>query len=160
VHPDDRAHVLGALPHQTTHTQPSACEFRVRQPDGSYRWLASRSAVLRDAHGNALRRVGVNWDITDARSAEQARRQALLAERESRAKSQFLSRMSHELRTPLNAVLGFTQLLQVEAQRAALGGEPVQLDKLGHIRAAGEDLLALIDDVLATCPAWKAARCS
>ena len=104
--------------------------------------------MLRDAHGIALRRVGVNWDITDARSAEQARQQALLAERESRAKSQFLSRMSHELRTPLNAALGFTQLLQVEAQRAALGGQPVQLDKLGHIRAAGEHLLALIDDVL------------
>jgi signal transduction histidine kinase len=47
-----------------------------------------------------LRRVGVNWDITEAKNAEIARQQALLAERESQAKSQFLSRMSHELRTP------------------------------------------------------------
>ena len=50
--------------------------------------------------------------------------------------------MSHELRTPLNAVLGFTQLLQVEAAAPARSGE------LGHIHSAGEHLLPLIDDVL------------
>ncbi len=100
---------------------------------------------MRDEHGTALRRVGVNWDITDAREAEQTHQKTLLAQRESQAKSQFLSRMSHELRTPLNAVLGFTQLLQAEARHAAPEG---WLDKLGHVRAAGEQLLALIDDVL------------
>ena len=69
----------------------------------------------------------------------------MLAEREIHAKSQFLSRMSHELRTPLNAVLGFTQLLQIEARRSA---DAAQLAKLGHIRAAGDHLLSLINDVL------------
>jgi hypothetical protein len=53
--------------------------------------------------------------------------------------------MSHELRTPLNAVLGFTQLLQIEASQAAAAS---QVAKLGHIRSAGEHLLALINDVL------------
>ena len=145
VHADDRGPLIDSLSNPNGTANPAAYEFRVRLPDGGYRWLASRSAMLHDEHGNALRRVGVNWDITDARSAELARQKALLAERESQAKSQFLSRMSHELRTPLNAVLGFTQLLQAQAQRSA----PVdQLGKLGHIRAAGEHLLALIDDVL------------
>ena len=92
-----------------------------------------------------LRRVGVNWDVTEAKQAESARQQAALAEREIQAKSQFLSRMSHELRTPLNAVLGFTQLLQIESIQAATGPQAV---KLGHIRSAGEHLLALINDVL------------
>jgi CheY-like chemotaxis protein len=53
--------------------------------------------------------------------------------------------MSHELRTPLNAVLGFTQLLQSDAE---LSRSPSQSVQLGHIRAAGEHLLALINDVL------------
>ena len=145
VHPDDRMRVLDSHSDLSIPTQLNAYEFRIRLPDGSYRWLASRSAVLRDDHGTELRRVGVNWDITDAKSAALARQQADLAERESRAKSQFLSRMSHELRTPLNAVLGFTQLLQLEAP-ASLSDDAA--GKLNHIRAAGEHLLALIDDVL------------
>ena len=53
--------------------------------------------------------------------------------------------MSHELRTPLNAVLGFTQLLQIEARK---DHQPDQLAKLDHIRDAGDHLLSLINDVL------------
>src|SRR5438477_183487 len=52
---------------------------------------------------------------------------------------------SHELRTPLNAVLGFTQLLQIEAYQSGHAG---QLAKLEHIRDAGDHLLSLINDVL------------
>ncbi len=146
AHPDDRAHVLDSNPELDGSARPTAYEFRVRLPDGSYRWLASRSAALQDERGKVIRRVGVNWDITEAKNAELARQQALLAERESQAKSQFLSRMSHELRTPLNAVLGFTQLLQLEAGSADAGD--AHAIKLGHIRAAGEHLLTLIDDAL------------
>ena len=146
AHPDDRALVLDTNPELDHNPRATAYEFRIRMPDGSYRWLASRSAALLDEHGKVIRRVGVNWDITEAKSTELARQQALLAERESQAKSQFLSRMSHELRTPLNAVLGFTQLLQLELGHR--GNAQDRLAKLGHIRAAGEHLLTLIDDAL------------
>ena len=146
AHPDDRAHVLDANPALDHSPRATAYEFRIRMPDGSYRWLASRSAALEDEQGKVIRRVGVNWDITEAKSTELARQQALLAERESQAKSQFLSRMSHELRTPLNAVLGFTQLLQLESGEDHDAQD--QAAKLGHIRAAGEHLLTLIDDAL------------
>ena len=145
VHPADLAIVLDSLAGTPDAHQPAAYEFRVRLPDGSYRWLASRSAAVLDDAGRPARRVGVNWDVTESKNAEMARQQAALAEREIQAKSQFLSRMSHELRTPLNAVLGFTQLLQIEARRSA---DADQLAKLGHIRAAGDHLLSLINDVL------------
>ena len=145
VHPDDVPLLFDSREDNVKANLPGAYEFRVRLPDGGYRWLASRSAVVHDEQGIPLRRVGVNWDITESKNADIARRQAELAEREIQAKSQFLSRMSHELRTPLNAVLGFTQLLQIEASQAAA---PSQLAKLGHIRSAGEHLLSLINDVL------------
>jgi len=145
VHPDDVPLVLEGLPDAQSATLPMAYQFRVRLPDGSYRWLASRSAAVLDDAGRPVRRVGVNWDITESKNAEVTREQAALAEREIQAKSQFLSRMSHELRTPLNAVLGFTQLLQIEARQSA---QSAQLAKLEHIRAAGDHLLSLINDVL------------
>ena len=145
VHPDDVALVLDSVAGTAAAQLPAAYEFRVRLPDGSYRWLASRSADVLDDAGRPVRRVGVNWDITENKNAELARQQAALAEREIQAKSQFLSRMSHELRTPLNAVLGFTQLLQIEARQSA---QTAQLTKLEHIRAAGDHLLSLINDVL------------
>jgi len=145
VHGDDLPQILATLAAMPATHQPLAYEFRVRLPDGSYRWLASRSAVVVDDAGRPARRVGVNWDISETKSAELARQQAALAEREMQAKSRFLSRMSHELRTPLNAVLGFTQLLQLEAKQKRRAD---QLAKLGHIRAAGDHLLSLINDVL------------
>jgi len=145
VHPDDLSVVLEGKPDAEAALLPMAYEFRVRLPDGSYRWLASRSAAVLDEAGRPARRVGVNWDVTESKNAEFARQQAVLAEREIQAKSQFLSRMSHELRTPLNAVLGFTQLLQMEARRSA---QSAQLAKLEHVRAAGDHLLSLINDVL------------
>jgi len=65
--------------------------------------------------------------------------------RANRLKSEFLASMSHELRTPLNAVLGHTSLLLDR-----LFGEVTsqQIDSLERIRAAGQHLQALIDDIL------------
>jgi len=146
VHPDDRERVLEAWQAATRSGEPVSYEFRVRWPDGNYRWLASRLAPVKNEHGVVVRQIGVNWDITEHKTAEAQRHERALAQRESLAKSQFLARMSHELRTPLNAVLGFTQLLQVETDAASL--QPAQRSKLEHVRNAGEHLLSLITDVL------------
>jgi PAS domain S-box-containing protein len=144
THPDDVQAVERELREAAHNTGPTAYEFRVVWPDGTVRWLASRSTPAPDADGRISRRIGVNWDVTDAKNAEVSRREREVALRESQAKSEFLSRMSHELRTPLNAVLGFAQLLLIG--KDAL--QPQQRSKLAHIQSAGEHLLALIDDVL------------
>jgi hypothetical protein len=146
VHPDDRERSLQSLRTSEAAAAPMDNEFRVQRPDGSVRWLASRSAEVQDADGRRLR-IGVNWDVTAARTAEAARREGELARRESQAKSQFLARMSHELRTPLNAVLGFAQLMLADedGDGAESAGRRHRLD---HIHAAGRHLLDLIDDVL------------
>ncbi|MBX3618752.1 MAG: PAS domain-containing protein [Rhizobacter sp.] len=144
THPDDVEAVKRDLRIAARNTAATSYEFRVIWPDGTVRWLASRSTPAPDVHGRASRRIGVNWDITESKIAEGQRREHEVAIRESRAKSEFLSRMSHELRTPLNAVLGFAQLLLIG--KDAL--QPQQRGKLAHIQSAGEHLLALIDDVL------------
>ena len=71
-----------------------------------------------------------------------ARDQAIDA---SKAKSAFLANMSHELRTPLNAIIGYSELIEEEADEP----EPaISLVDVAKIRSAARHLLALIDDIL------------
>ncbi len=157
IHPDDRALTQRNARRQRSTMVPVEYEFRVRWPDGSWHWLASRSVAIADTdadtdadakantEGRPGRRIGVNWDTTAARSAAIAQDQTAAAQREVQAKSRFLARVSHELRTPLNAVLGFTQLLLTDAAAPSKGSGQ---RRLRHIESAGRHLLSLIDDVL------------
>lgn len=85
---------------------------------------------------------------TDVSALKQAQAALVVAkdeaERANRAKSQFLSSMSHELRTPMNSVLGFGQLLEVDAH--ALSAQHRLY--LREILRGGRHLLALINDLL------------
>lgn len=64
------------------------------------------------------------------------------AEMASQAKSEFLANVSHEIRTPLNAVNGFTELL------SSMIVAPKQKSYLSAIKAASNNLLVLINDIL------------
>jgi signal transduction histidine kinase/CheY-like chemotaxis protein len=90
--------------------------------------------------------VGVFTEVTELKKREQelaaARDEAMRA---TQAKSQFLASMSHELRTPLNAIIGYSEMLQEEAEDL---GQDRFLPDLMKIREAGKHLLSLINDVL------------
>jgi len=66
------------------------------------------------------------------------------AEKANLAKSDFLSSMSHELRSPLNAILGFAQLMEIDAATIT----PSQKASIDQILHAGWYLLELINDIL------------
>jgi signal transduction histidine kinase len=74
--------------------------------------------------------------------ADEARERA---EEANRTKSEFLANMSHELRTPLNAIIGYSEILEEDAED---NGQPELIRDLQKIRNAGKHLLNLINDVL------------
>jgi adenylate cyclase len=63
-----------------------------------------------------------------------------------RAKAALLAHMRHELRTPVNAILGYSEMLLEDAPSA--GRSATFVDDLQKIHAAGETLLALINEIL------------
>ena len=100
--------------------------------------------------------VGVFTDITElkkrqaqlgelADSLAVARDQATQA---SAAKSTFLANMSHELRTPLNAIIGYSEILQEEAENLPEDLGDIFISDLKKVRGAGKHLLNLINDIL------------
>jgi signal transduction histidine kinase len=100
-------------------------------------------SVLRNAPGQAIGFLGVVTDLTPIKAMEEElRRRSAQAEAASQGKTAFLANMSHEFRTPLNAVMGLSQLLA----QMDLPGKARQF--VMHIAQAGEQLLALTDDVL------------
>jgi len=83
--------------------------------------------------------------IENARLFQEVEETSRALEEASQHKSQFLANMSHELRTPLNAIIGYSEMLQEEAEDL---GEQSFLPDLQRINSAGKHLLGLINDIL------------
>ena len=125
---------------------------------GTLNLVATRPGAFTDEHaaiaqeiGNTLALALHNAQLVASLQQELAARerveQALIAEhtRVVQLKNEFMATMSHELRTPLAAVLGHTELL-LEQIYGPLTAR--QLTALERITRSGQNLLALINDIL------------
>ncbi len=111
--------------------------------NGEERIISWQNTVSYDDYGKIKEITGIGEDITDRQKATQALISAKeQAEKSSHFKSEFLSIMSHEIRTPMNAVIGTTNLLLSENPL------PEQLEYLNILKFSGENLLAIINDIL------------
>lgn len=107
--------------------------------------MAIRELWSRRRSRDALRSREQEAEIM-RREAMRAMHEAVNAERAAQqSRAEFLARMSHELRTPLNAVIGFSRVLE---KNGAGNQRPEDVQLLGRVRAGGEQLLRLVEDVL------------
>lgn len=77
IHPDDLERASAAVLSAERGEKPYDTEFRIVRPDGEIRHIKAYAEVLRDADGNALHMIGVNYDITDRKLAEEHVQRAL-----------------------------------------------------------------------------------
>lgn len=143
--------------------------FSARHADGSERYfLVSAVPIFGEQDGLFEGFRGSAADVTDRLAAEADARayrgqlEATLAELKARnqelstaldaanaaatAKSEFLAMMSHELRTPLNAVIGFSEVMEMEAFGPI--GHDNYKGYVGDILQSGRFLLSMINEIL------------
>ncbi|MCB9853652.1 MAG: CHASE domain-containing protein [Phycisphaerales bacterium] len=170
VHPEDRQRGDEEIRNALAGTKEFDTEFRVVWPDGTIRNIRAIASVHRDATGRPLHLIGTNWDITAQKEAEartlesnrsleeatvrannlaiEASFLTAEAKRANAAKSEFLANMSHEIRTPMTAILGYSELIAENCDRASSDCEVDLRDSIDTIMRHGQHLLRIINDIL------------
>ncbi len=76
VHPDDKPGLAAAIDAAIARGGPYAHQYRVRRPDGRYRWIEANGRVDKAADGTPLRFPGVLLDVEQRRAVEAERDRA------------------------------------------------------------------------------------
>ncbi|WP_192029634.1 ATP-binding protein [Pseudomarimonas arenosa] len=165
IHPDDRARMNQRFSEAQNGRETLGFIYRIRRFQPSLiRFVESNAFAERDDHGEVIRLVGMDRDVTGRVEADMelkilntelenlvaARTHELLdakehAEAASRAKSEFLANISHELRTPLHSILGFAKLSLEDDDYLSADD---RRNFLQRISASGGNLLRLVNDLL------------
>jgi signal transduction histidine kinase len=150
IHPADRGRVQQSIERSRQLLEPWRESFRISLPTGQERHLSAHSMPQADEEGAVVWHGLVTDEteqVADRLNRDRLQRERDHALRESRARSEALSRVSHELRTPLNAILGFTQLMQHSLRQGAISAETWG-PWLQHLHRAATHLLGVTDSVL------------
>jgi PAS domain S-box-containing protein len=105
--------------------------------------VSTSISLIRNAEGKVSGSIGIMYDITEQRRAQDMLLKAkIAAEEANHAKSMFLANMSHEVRTPMNTVMGMLDLTLDHELTTE------QRDNLRTAKDAADILLSLLNDIL------------
>jgi diguanylate cyclase (GGDEF)-like protein/PAS domain S-box-containing protein len=77
LHPEDRERAESEIMAAVAGSKDYNTEFRVVWPNGEVHQIEAHAVVIRADNGSAARMIGVNWDITERKRAEEAIAQTL-----------------------------------------------------------------------------------
>jgi two-component system cell cycle sensor histidine kinase/response regulator CckA len=134
INAEDREGAFSQLDEATAARRPFTLEFRARQHDGEYRWLASTGLPLPDGAY-----VGCCADVTERRRLEQRLMQADRAE----AIVQLAGGIAHDFNNLLTVIFGHLVLL---GEQPELSGEA--RDDIGQIQQSADRASSLARQLL------------
>lgn len=108
AHPGDQAQLQEIWNRARASGEAFECSVRMRHADGRYRWMMVRGAALRDATGQIIRWYGLNTDIHDQRTAEDAlhRAQSALAQMTRLTTlGELTASIAHDVSQPIASVI-------------------------------------------------------
>ena len=110
IHPDDRARVVVEVERAQRTGVVFAGEFRVLIPDGGERWVAARGRTVDESGRDSMRkrRMGVMFDVTERKRAEQDLHAALV---EIRHLKDQLEEENLYLKEEISEVKGFEEIV-------------------------------------------------
>lgn len=138
VHPDDIQMLRADIAHARENGEDYHHRYRVRRPDGTFRWLESQGKCQRDSEGRSARIFGVMNDITQRKHAEEG---MLRAEKLAVA-GRLAASVAHEINNPLEAVANMLYLMTItDTLESAQGYATRALEELMRISLIAQSTL-------------------
>lgn len=132
LHPDDKERGDQEIQMAIKGEKEFDTTFRVVWPDQSIHYIRAFANVLRNDNNEAIKMVGVNFDITREKELEHI-------------KDDFLSLASHELRTPMTAIRGLVSMV-LEGDYGEVSDNIKQ--PLQDVEKSTKNLINLVNDML------------
>jgi PAS domain S-box-containing protein len=164
IHPEDSADLIAVLkqkPLGTKLLEEFNHEFRIVCPDGSIRWVLSRSFPIHDRTGEVYRIVGLIEDITQRKQAEikvqqlnetleqRVRERTAQLESTNRELDAFAYSVSHDLRAPIRHIRGFADALAQRLETKEAIADAKIASYIQTIQDSSIRMTQLIDGLLA-----------
>jgi len=148
VHPDDASRRQAAMEaHLSGHTPAYEGEFRLRHPDGNFRWTRVRGVCVREAEGNPCRMAGSVSDI-DARKRAEAERDRLASQllqaKKLEAMGTLAGGIAHDFNNILAAILGYGEMAQKDCAEGTAARRHIDAAMSAGMRAK-----SLVERILA-----------
>jgi PAS domain S-box-containing protein len=142
LHPDDYQRVMETgKAYEEDRIPAFNIEYRLRHKDGSYRWVLTRGACLRDSQGRAYRMAGSLSDITEHKELEHQ----LLQVQKMESIGMLAGGVAHEFNNLLTAISGYGQILQ----ETIPANDGMSLESVANIMKACERAADLTRGLLA-----------
>ena len=157
IHPEDLQRVSQAVSEALRGGLQYNVKYRIIRPGGEVRCVHSEANVTRDEAGHPIRMMGIMWDITEQKQAEEEIRhlnqeleqrvidRTAQLEAANKELEAFAYSISHDLRAPLRHIGGFIELLE---KKTATTLDAQSQHYLTVISSAAKHMGTLIDDLL------------